>query len=188
MDFQGAEAKVKIGEEVEKKRLKKGYRHPELDKKIRKDRNSQEASILREASRASANVPQILEEDKHRLKMERIRGKPLKDNLESTYCKEVGENLAKLHDSDIIHGDLTTSNIMVSEEAYIIDFGLSFRSERIEDRAMDLHMFKQILESSHPEEAEKCWNSFLEGYSDYDKSKEVLHRLEDVELRGRYKT
>lgn len=181
---------MKIGEDVEKKRVSKSYRHPELDDRIRRHRNRREAELIRQASRAGANVPQVLEEGEHSLKLERIDGKPLKDVLEESHCRALGENLAKIHEADVIHGDLTTSNAIATDEGevYLIDFGLSFRSERIEDRAMDLHMFRQILRSSHPDREDKCWDSFVEGYRDYEKSEEVLSRLEEVESRGRYKT
>lgn len=188
MEFQGAEAKVVVNDDVEKKRFEKSYRHSELDEKIRKNRNSREADLIRQASRAGVKVPQILEEKEFGLKMQRIEGKILKQELTEESSEELGSNIAKLHEADIMHGDLTTSNVIVSDSVYVIDFGLSFRSERIEDRAMDLHMFKQILRSSHPEKMERCWKSFLEGYSGYGKYEEVISRLEKVEMRGRYKT
>ncbi|WP_414836841.1 KEOPS complex kinase/ATPase Bud32 [Candidatus Nanohalococcus occultus] len=188
MKLQGAEAVVNIGEEVSKERVSKKYRHPDLDDRIREQRNSREAQSLRQAARAGANVPQVLEEKERSLRMEKINGNALKEQLSASNVEKVGKNLAKIHEADIIHGDLTTSNVIVSDEVYLIDFGLSFRSERIEDRAMDLHMFKQILESSHTEKAENCWEAFIDGYSGYEKSEEVFDRLEDVEMRGRYKT
>jgi len=102
--------------------------------------------------------------------------------------KSYGTNIAYLHSTEIIHGDLTTSNAMVSNgELYVIDFGLSFRSQRLEDKAVDIHLLKQVLNSSHPEVAERAWQKFVEGYSEYEKSDEVLEQLEDVEKRGRYK-
>ncbi|MFT4868365.1 MAG: TP53 regulating kinase-like protein [Candidatus Nanohaloarchaea archaeon] len=101
--------------------------------------------------------------------------------------KELGENVALLHSIDIIHGDLTTSNAIADEEIYLIDFGLSFRSQRIEDRAVDIHLLKQVLESSHPEVSKEAWQNFLKGYSEYEDSEKVLEQLEEVEQRGRYK-
>ena len=99
-----------------------------------------------------------------------------------------GQNIAYLHSADIIHGDLTTSNAMTLDgEIYIIDFGLSFRSQRSEDKAVDIHLLKQVLNSSHPEVAKKAWRNFIDGYTEYEKSDEVLEQLKDVEERGRYK-
>jgi Kae1-associated kinase Bud32 len=102
--------------------------------------------------------------------------------------KSYGQNIGYLHSTEIIHGDLTTSNAMVSDDKlFVIDFGLSYRSQRVEDKAVDIHLLKQVLNSSHPDVADEAWEKFVEGYSDYDRSDEVLQQLKDVEKRGRYK-
>ena len=99
---------------------------------------------------------------------------------------EVGKNIQKLHEAGLIHGDLTTKNIISNSEINLIDFGLSEDSTGVEDRAVDLHLLKQILESSHPEHFDQAWENFLENYRP-EFREEVMERLEEVEERGRYK-
>ena len=86
--------------------------------------------------------------------MEFIDGKKLSDSLESQdykkICKQIAENITKMHNSGIIHGDLTTSNmIFKNNQVYFIDFGLAFHSSKVEDKAVDLHLLKQALEAKH---------------------------------------
>ncbi|MFB6143800.1 MAG: KEOPS complex kinase/ATPase Bud32 [Candidatus Nanohaloarchaea archaeon] len=188
--FEGAEAEVRIGEEdVKKERHAKKYRHEKIDEELRHDRTETEQKLMEDARRHGVNVPEAEKEESNQLRIEKVEGSQLKeviaDRPES--LKELGENIALLHDTGIIHGDLTTSNAVVNEEPYLIDFGLSYRSQRIEDRAVDIHLLKQVLKSSHPEVAEEAWKEFVEGYREYEKSEEVLEQLEDVESRGRYK-
>lgn len=191
MKKKGAEATLEIGEEkVTKKREKKDYRHPELDEKIRNERTDREKKIMKEARSSGANVPEVEKTDESTLEIEKIDGEPLKEVLEDSIftMEDLGRNVASLHGNDILHGDLTTSNVMVvNRETFLIDFGLAFRSQRTEDRAVDIHLLKQVLESSHPGAAEDAWEEFLKGYQDYRESEKVLERLEEVERRGRYK-
>ena len=128
--------------------------------------------------------------------MDFINGKKLSENLDDLdnwkeVCLKLGENIAKLHDAGIIHGDLTTSNMIYVEKekkVYFIDFGLGFMSERAEDKAVDLHLIRQALEAKHFLHWEKFWKVVLEGYGKTSaKAAETLKRLEKVEKRGRYK-
>ncbi len=187
--FKGAEATLEINDKVVKKREPKSYRAGEIDQKIRKERTEKEARIMKEARKNNVSVPEVEQVEDHVLEIEKIDGDQLKDVLEDNLdaMEDLGENTAKLHEADIIHGDLTTRNAMLSDKLYLIDFGLAERSQRIEDRAVDIHLLKQVLESSHPEIADAAWEKFLEGYKKYTKSGEVLERLEEVEKRGRYK-
>ena len=191
MEYRGAEAKVILKEEsAVKKRERKKYRHSELDEKLRSSRTSEEVKNTRRARKYGANTPEISESDKDTLEMERIEGEPVKKVIEkdSGIAEKIGENIGKMHSADVIHGDLTTSNLIwTGEEAYIIDFGLSTVSERAEDKAVDIHLFKQVLESSYPEVAVEAWEKFLGGYKNYSESEKILEQLEDVESRGRYK-
>jgi len=99
-----------------------------------------------------------------------------------------GKKIAKLHNVHIIHGDLTTSNILVQDKVYFIDFGLGFVSTKIEDKAVDLHLIKKALESKHYDCAEECFQYILEGYeAESNEFKEIMNRIEKVEKRGRYK-
>ena len=188
---QGAEATIEIEEnKVLKRRYPKEYRHPDLDSKIIKERTDTEVRLLEDARRHNVNVPKAEKTDESTIEMEEIEGDILKEIIENRtgLMKDFGKNMAFLHSTDIIHGDLTTSNAMATkEELFLIDFGLAFRSQRIEDKAVDIHLLKQVLNSSHPEIAGKAWEFFVEGYSKYERSDEVLEQLKDVEKRGRYK-
>jgi Kae1-associated kinase Bud32 len=200
---QGAEAKIFLSEDevISKDRVPKGYRHPELDKQIRTRRTRHEGKILFKAGEAGCNVPQVFNInkkgeplDKFNLKLEYIPGDRLSSSLNSyrvakqkMVMEKLGEQVARLHENDIIHGDLTTSNtILFKNEVFIIDFGLGFISPKIEDKAVDLHLIKQALEAKHFENWDELFDSFSTGYN-WDKSLEVLERLEIVESRGRYK-
>ena len=191
MEFRGAEAKVTLDEEsAVKTRERKKYRHGELDRKLRSDRTSEEVKNTRRARKYGANTPEITAEDEKSLEMERIHGKPVKKIIQgnSEIAEKIGENIGSMHSGDVIHGDLTTSNLLwTGKEIYIIDFGLSTVSDRAEDKAVDIHLFKQVLDCSHPEVAEKSWEKFLEGYRTYRQREKILEQLEDVESRGRYK-
>lgn len=189
--IRGAEAEVEIGEDrVVKKRPEKNYRHPELDERLREERTETEEKLMMDARKHGVNVPEVETKEDSALDMEKVEGETLKEKLEERpeILRDLGENIAYLHSEDIIHGDLTTSNAMVENNTVVlIDFGLSFRSQRTEDRAVDLHLMKQVLDTSHPELAEESWENFLEGYREYERSGEVLEQLEEVEKRGRYK-
>ena len=185
--IQGAEAEVEIREDkVIKKRPEKKYRHPDLDNRIREQRTQTELSSLKKARRNGVNVPKVEKTSKNILKLEKIEGKTLEEDFRPEKMSDVGENGQKLHGSGLVHGDLTTKNIMSNGETTLIDFGLSGDSTGVEDRAVDLHLLKQILESSHPEHFEEAWENFLENYRP-EFREEVLERLEEVEERGRYK-
>jgi len=196
---QGAEAniiKVKYG--IIKDRVKKGYRIPELDIKIRGRRTKSEAKLLEKASKlinCPAPFHQPCIRNSSKLKMPFIDGKKLSDYLDKfplkkqkEVCKLIGENTAKLHDADIIHGDLTTSNMILKDnKIYFIDFGLGFVSHKFEDKAVDIHLLKQALEAKHFKNWRTLFKEVLKGYSNSKDSKTVLERLGAVEKRGRYK-
>ena len=207
---QGAEAKVySNGSTILKERVSKGYRIPVLDQALRAFRTRREAKILSRLS-DSVNVPKLYcYSDGKRLHgkppkdftdlpdiflmMELVEGQKIKDSLEkSNYgslMKTIGKDVATMHSKGIIHGDLTTSNIIMRNVGItILDFGLSYFSDKVEDRAVDLHLFRQSLESGHPLLWESAWEVFIGSYSKYyEDSESVLMRLEKVENRGRYK-
>ena len=189
----GAEAIItRIDGVIDKHRPEKAYRHPELDRQLRKQRTRKEAKILKDLESLRVPAPRIISADdkEGHIRMTGLEGPKLRDALEDNLalCERVGKHVATLHDHDIIHGDLTTSNMIVQEggEVALIDFGLTTHSTRTEDRAVDLHLFKQALESKHHEAAEKAWESFLQGYHPKDRDS-VLRRLTIVEQRGRNK-
>jgi len=190
---QGAEARLfKDGELVVKDRFVKSYRHPELDSKLRKARTRREAKVLQKISGLIPSSEYISHDDTSmKISMKFVSGSVLKDVFDSDfdkYSRLIAKNVAILHSNDIIHGDLTTSNMIMNEDLHFIDFGLSFFSKKIEDKAVDLHLLRQALESKHHKVFEKAFSIVLEEYSkNYDEAKEVIERLSVVEKRGRYK-
>ena len=91
-----------------------------------------------------------------------------------------------------MHGDLTTSNfILTSKHLFLIDFGLANRTGKPDDHAVDLRLFKEILNSAHANVMEKSWKNFASGY---EKSvgtkycKKILELVAVIESRGRYAT
>ena len=120
--------------------------------------------------------------------MEYLDGKKIRDVLSADtaqqLCTEIGQKIRQLHARGIIHGDLTTSNLLWHNHAvYFIDFGLSFHSDKIEDKAVDLHVLKEAFESKHSELSEKCFAVVIKAYGDVN----VQKRLSEVERRGRNK-
>ena len=195
--FHGAEAIIILDKgKIIKKREKKSYRINELDEKIRKLRTRMETKLLEKASKLIP-VPKIIEVNEKEILMEFVKGKKLSDELESfpmvrqlRIFRQIGKNIAKLHNSNIIHGDLTTSNMIFNEEnnkVYFIDFGLGFGSHKIEDKAVDLHLLKQALEAKHFNNWEKLFDEVLKGYKTSKDHKKVFERFKKVEKRGRYK-
>ncbi|MFH0867734.1 MAG: KEOPS complex kinase/ATPase Bud32 [Candidatus Woesearchaeota archaeon] len=191
---QGAESKLFLdGAKVVKDRFRKTYRIEEIDERLRKFRTKREAKVLDKLQKINFPCPKLIfNNERDTIEMEFIDGKLLKNILDDGNCvklsKEIGEKIAILHNKGIIHHDLTTSNMIFKDEIYFIDFGLSFFSEKIEDRAVDLHLLKEALESKHSGIWEKCYDAALESYAEKaDDSDDVIERLKIVEKRGRYK-
>jgi len=236
---QGAEAKIILSDnKIIKNRISKSYRLKELDEKIRKQRTKSEKKLLEKACKIidAPNPFPLKEFDK--IEMPFILGEKLSEHLDSfslkkqeQICRQIGENIAKLHDAEIIHGDLTTSNMIFVEEPeknaasqidkitnkktktlsnphqsastksgakqsiseqsepviFFIDFGLGYVSKKFEDKAVDLHLLRQALESRHFENGETLFKEVLKGYSKSKDSKIVLEKLKAVEKRGRYR-
>ncbi len=177
-----------------KRRIAKGYRHPDIDFRLKLFRNRKEAKLLEKAEEI-INVPKVISVDEKNTEivMSFIYGKKLSDKLDEMdnsleVCYEIGKNIALLHKDNIIHGDLTTSNMIFSDKLYFIDFGLGFESLKVEDKAVDLHLLRQAFESKHFEKWQEYYQSAIQGYKEhYNQAEIVLKRLEKVEERGRYK-
>jgi TP53 regulating kinase-like protein len=106
-------------------------------------------------------------------------------------CIEIGRMIGRLHDSGIIHGDLTTSNMIRNPEGKIVfvDFGLGEKSKELEVRGVDLHLMKRALQSTHFLFAEECFEAVMKGYSSIlgaETTKTVLEKVVEIEKRGRY--
>ncbi|MEM3737883.1 MAG: KEOPS complex kinase/ATPase Bud32, partial [archaeon] len=168
----GAEAKIFDGNylgipTIIKKRIPKKYRIKEIDEKIRSERTKEEAYVISKAYEI-IRVPRILEIDlkEKTIVLEKIEGCKLKDIAEDTVWifEKVGRAVAKMHENGIVHGDLTTSNILIKDDdPYFIDFGLSFFSKDVEDFAMDLLVFEKMLISTHWKKFDEIWDKFLTG-------------------------
>lgn len=196
---QGAEAKLFLEDNhILKNRFKKSYRIKEIDEKLRGFRTRREAKILQKLGAINFCSPRLIKSDnKENLVIGRVSGNLLKEvfddktiffDKQKKLCAEIGEKIAILHNSSIIHGDLTTSNMLLNKEVYFIDFGLSFFSEKAEDKAVDLHLLKEALESKHYRIGGKCFKCAIDAYkNNAKKSNEILKRLEIVEKRGRYR-
>ncbi len=192
--YRGAEAELWKDEWlgipcIRKIRIRKEYRDPRLDEKIVKSRVKTEAKMLVKARKA-VNTPHVLDIDweKNELVLEYITGEKVRDIL---YRKEsidklgfeMGKAVKALHDLGIIHNDLTTSNFIWNGKLWMIDFGLAESSNRLEDKATDLVVFKRMLKASHWEIFQDVWNAFLEGY---EPNNEVLKKTEEIEKRAKY--
>ncbi len=191
---QCAEAKIFTdGKFILKDRAPKSYRIKELDNKIRIQRTRSEAKILGKAA-SIIPVPKVYAVNPTSIKMEFIEGKKLADCLDSSkyrlkICGMIGKNVALLHNNNIIHGDLTTSNMILNKnKLYFIDFGLSYIDNKEEHKAVDLHLLKQALESKHYKHFESSFKEVINSYKENStNSDKILERFSKVEMRGRYK-
>jgi len=185
-----------------KKRLPKKYRLPRLDEQIRTYRTIHEPQLLHEAKKVGVPTPTIFLIDikDATIIMEFIKGKQMKQLLSKVskderqrLCFKIGELIGRLHKHGIIHGDLTTSNMIQDSQGkiFFVDFGLGEKSEELEARGVDLHLVKRALQSIHFKFAEECFKAVLEGYSkvlDAETVKSVLDKIKEIERRGRYIT
>ena len=175
-----------LGEKaVLKDRIPKGYRISEIDNKIRRARCKLEARLLSDAKRAGVVTPILYDvnlADKSIL-MEEIDGVMVKDIIDEDLAFKIGENISRLHSADIIHGDITTSNIMLRDgQLVFIDFGLGRHSTLDEDKAVDLLVLKKSLQSIDYNLAVKYFDCVLNGYD----NESIVNTISDIESRGRY--
>ena len=201
----GAEASLFLEEwqgtkVIMKRRLPKKYRLPAVDEKIRSHRTVHEANLLHWAKEAGVPTPAILMVDlaNCNIVMEFVKGKQVKEVLDDLLCEErrslsrqIGEFIGRLHRNDIVHGDLTTSNIVLTPDRRIVfvDFGLGERAIEVEAKGVDLHLMKRAFQSVHFRYAEECFNFVLRGYADVVGEKlkdEVVAKICAIEKRGRY--
>lgn len=179
-----------------KKRVPKSYRIPDIDIRLRKERTKKEAKLLSEAKKCNVKTPLIYDINKteNALVLEKIHGKMVKDIFENIKIEEIkeiskmiGENIAKLHNCGIIHGDLTTSNLILNQgRITFIDFGLGKNSDLIEDKGVDLLVFKKAIYGIHYKIAVDCFDSVLKGYKKACDFNEVIEKIEEIEKRRRY--
>ncbi len=199
---QGAEAVVYRAEAphtkeitVVKERIRKNYRIPEIDNSLRRQRTRRESKVLEKLKEIGMASPYlvVMDDESMVVEMEYIDGPKLRDVLHKNrteFSREVGKKIALMHNAGIIHGDLTTSNMVLDKKdnIHFIDFGLSFFSNKVEDKAVDLHLARQALESRHYEIFDECFKELLKGYKEEAKEAGLtIKRLEVVEARGRNK-
>ncbi|RJS70292.1 Kae1-associated serine/threonine protein kinase [Candidatus Bathyarchaeota archaeon] len=185
---------------IMKKRLPKKYRLSRLDEQIRTYRTAHEPRLMHEAKKAGVPTPIIFLVDmkKATIIMEFVDGKQVKQLLDEVsesqrrqLCLKIGELIGRLHKHGIIHGDLTTSNMILDSDGkiFFVDFGLGEKTSELEARGVDLHLMRRALESTHFRFAEECFNAVIEGYSKVlgdNVTKKVLDKIGEIERRGRY--
>ncbi len=195
--FQGAESIVyQDNTEVIKERFSKKYRLPHLDESLRKFRTRREAKILNKLDGLNFPAPKLHDFSDKRMSivMDFVPGQKLRDVLLNgddyqNLALEMGQRVGELHKNNIVHGDLTTSNMILHEKTSkinIIDFGLSQFSDKIEDKAVDLFLFERALDATHHNLP--LFDKIIEGYKESNpESQHILERLEAVRKRGRNK-
>ncbi|XP_068725758.1 EKC/KEOPS complex subunit TP53RK-like [Montipora capricornis] len=210
---QGAEARVYKThfynkKTIVKERFSKSYRHPSLDEKLTHRRTNQEVRSMLRCRKAGISTPAVYFVDytSHRIYMEEIPNSvtardrinnvlqlPTEESEQSLQlmAQTIGDTLAKMHNVDCIHGDLTTSNILLKtafEDIILIDFGLSFISGLTEDKGVDLYVLERAFLSTHPN-TEEIFRVILESYrKKANKADEIIKKLDEVRLRGRKRT
>lgn len=203
-EVRGAEALVSLEPEagrVTKRREAKTYRHPALDDRLRRERTTLEARLTSLARREGVPTPVLSDVDprESRLELEYVGERDLRAGLTPERVRDVGRHLARLHRAGVVHGDPTTRNVRVGRvgrdaarserdaaRTYLIDFGLGYHTDHVEDYAMDLHVFDQSLVGTADDPA-PLREAVREGYREVGEER-VLERLRAVEGRGRYQS
>jgi len=201
--YRGAEAEIITSkyldvDVVEKRRVKKKYRIKEIDDRLISYRTKEEAKLISEARKHGVSTPIIYDVDLEKgiIRMQYLKGKRVKDILDSLseeerkkLCKKIGVSIARLHKNDIIHGDITTSNmILLDDRVYFIDFGLGEKIGEIEAKGVDLHVLMEAIDSTHSKYS-NCFDYVLEGYKEImkDDAKFVIKKIDEIVKRGRYR-
>jgi TP53 regulating kinase and related kinases len=181
-----------------KRRGVKKYRHPQIDKDIRRYRTLHEADIIHRAKEAGVPTPLIyqLDPDGTTIVMEYVEGLKVRDAVPKLSLEEnnilfrlIGEESGRLHAASLIHGDLTTSNMIKDGDRVVfIDFGLGEISKEVEKRGVDLNLMIRMLASTHYTIMEPLLESFKEGYRKAmgEEAEEVFQRADEIRRRGRY--
>ena len=201
----GAEADLLIDETLDgrlvlKRRIQKRYRITVLDNVIRSRRTVREAQLLHEAKMSGIVTPGVVFVDRKNFEiyMQHASGNRVRDVLgekssseRKKLCVEIGRSIGRLHRKEIIHGDLTTSNfiLMPNNVVAIVDFGLGFHSNSIEDRGVDLFLLFRMLESHHFRIAQEAVEGITRGYTAVVGEKLtplIINKTQEIKRRGRY--
>jgi len=203
----GAEAVIISGSfgkvpSVMKSRIPKGYRLPNMERKLTSSRIRNEARMLIGLRSIGIRTPYVLDVDiaKNMLVLEMLKGPRVANRLnvmpqeeQREILRTIGSVVGKMHHNDMVHGDLTTSNFILLEERPrpilgVIDSSLSERTAEVEKKGVDLRLFFEVFYSTH-EGLTELENEFWTGYMDENPdSGEVRAKLNEINLRGRYIT
>jgi TP53 regulating kinase-like protein len=203
MFYQGAEAKICISkymgfDVIEKRRISKSYRIKEIDGQLISCRTREEAKLISEVRKYGVSVPIIFDVDQENgiITMEYLKGKRIKDifnnisdEKRADICKEIGISIGRLHKNNVIHGDITTSNMIYQDgKIHFIDFGLGEINSEIEAKGVDLHVLMEAIESAHSKFS-NFYKYVLDGYkSEYMKDAgPVIKKIREIVKRGRYR-
>lgn len=189
----GAEASIYLAEDetlgtkvIRKVRHTKGYRARELDETIRFRRTRNEARLLHMAKAAGVRVPYVYDVDMDMcaITMEYIQGERLRDVMTEELAREVGSCIGRLHKANIIHGDLTTSNMILAEKVILIDLSLGEVNEELEAKGVDIHVLAENFKAIH---TNIDFEAVITGYKEvFDIP--IREKLETIEKRGRYQS
>jgi len=215
---QGAEAKLKVGtflggrKAILKERFSKKYRHPDLDAKLTKERFRGEIRSLMRAKTVGIRTPTLywVDANSSSFVMEYLDAPTCRDYIKANradeakltaLATEIGRMIGGLHNNNLIHGDLTTSNILVESadatsrgngsdviRLCVIDFGLGYVEGSVEDKGVDLYVLERALISTHPN-TEFMFDEILRAYKHEMKNNkvrnEIVKKYEEIRMRGR---
>ena len=202
--YRGAEAEIYLEDwygslAIRKSRIAKAYRVPELDSAIRRARTLHETSLMHEARKIGIPVPAIqhLDPGSSTFVMDYVNGPTLKDELymvsareRERLCRDLGRIVGQMHSGGLVHGDLTISNIISTDEKlFMIDFGLGDHSTQPEDWGVDLLLLNRAVKSTHAKLHQEVFRAFLKGYATLMRPKHytgALEKMREIERRGRY--
>lgn len=217
---QGAEARVFTGQFLGQKalikdRFSKKYRHPQLDEKLNQERLKGEVRSLLRCKSIGVRTPTVYlaDVDSNMLVMEYFEDSvTARDKIRALMAKKtsgeselrsissaIGKVLGRLHKNNIIHGDLTTSNILITEalgsdyvdRLVVIDFGLGYAEGVAEDKGVDLYVLERAFLSTHPN-TEHLFRLILEAYKvemgGDESAQEIVKKFEEIRMRGRKRT
>lgn len=185
---------------IVKQRFSKQYRHPTLDRKLTAARLKQEVRGMVRARKMGALTPVLYAVDllDATISMEKVAGSTVKALLHSgslagkdleRVLRQIGEAVAVLHDGGMVHGDLTTSNLMVRSRdnaLVVLDFGLSTTSAIPEDKGVDLYVLERAFKSAHSADGDGLFEVVLAAYKKKSRQwNSTLNKFSEVRMRGR---
>ncbi len=185
--MQGAEAvlhleKIAGMDAVVKERVAKGYRNQVLDTRLRKARNRGEVRLLHRVKEAGVPCPFVLEVGEFHFAMSKIPGDILaRGDMSGARAREAGKLLAKMHSTNIVHGDYTPANLMTKGNGpmSVIDFGLGSFSHDEEDKSTDIVTMRKAI-------GEKLAKEFVSGYLKGKGNTGIVKHAKEIEARARY--